>query len=127
MRITRGFNPGSRVLSPAREGVLTVSRLVKRSRTRRKAWAAVPCRKVKLMKIAETVPIPHRRKSRTHSRESGIRGFYDCRIILEMDATLAARPGSAAALPGAPQLNGTKNFHVSMRYNVSPVMSKHNY
>ena len=69
------------------------------------------------MILTEPVPVPHRGKPRTHSRESAIDVFNDRRIILEMDALLAA-------WPRVPYSNGIKNFHTSMRYNARPVMTK---
>jgi hypothetical protein len=73
--------------------------------------------------IAEPVPVPHRRKPRTHGRESTIDGFNKSRIVLEMCAPLAARHGTNRR-HGTTQLNGTKNFHASMCYNGGPVMTE---
>ena len=61
--------------------------------SRRKAWTAIPCGKVKLIIITETILIPHRRKPRTHGRESTIDLFNENRIVLEIGALLADRPG----------------------------------
>ena len=59
----------------------------------RKVWATVACGKVKLIIIADSVPVPHRSKPRTHDRKPGIGPFNEGRIILEMCALLAGRPG----------------------------------
>src|ERR1700680_2871487 len=75
------------------------------------------------MMIAEPVPVPHRRKPRTHGRESTIDGFNKSRIVLEMYTPLAGRPGITHR-PGMTQLNGNKNFHASMCYNGRPVMTE---
>ena len=72
------------------------------------------------MIIAYTVPIPHRRKSRAHGREARIDRFDIRRVILEMDTVLTTRSGPI-------DLYRFKNVHVSVRYNVSPIMPEHNY
>ncbi len=72
------------------------------------------------MKIAETVLTPYRRKPRTQDRKSAIDLFNEGRIVLEMCAHLADRPG-------AMQLNGIKYFHTSMCDNGSPVMPEDDY
>jgi len=81
------------------------------------AWTAVPCGKIQLMMTTEPIPVPDRSKPRTHSREPAIDFLNEGRIVLEMGALLADRPGM-------PQLNGIKNFHASMRYNGRPVMTE---
>jgi len=81
------------------------------------AWTAVPCGKIQLMMMAEPIPVPDRGIPRTHSREPAIDLFNEGRIVLEMGALLADRPGM-------PKLNGIKNFHASMRYNGRPVMTE---
>lgn len=82
---------------------------------RREAGATIPRTEVKLMIIAETVPIPHRCEPRTHGRETTIGLFDEGRIVLKMYAVFADRPGAAP-------LNRIKNFHASMCYNGRPVM-----
>lgn len=72
------------------------------------------------MIITETVPIPHRREPGTHDRKPAISLFNESRIVLEMDAVLADRPGIA-------QLNGIKDFHASMGNNGRPVMTENDY
>jgi len=69
------------------------------------------------MMTTEPIPVPDRSKPRTHSREPAIDFLNEGRIVLEMGALLADRPGM-------PQLNGIKNFHASMRYNGRPVMTE---
>jgi hypothetical protein len=59
-----------------------------------KAGTTVPCGKIKLMLTAETVSVPHRGEAGTHGRESAIGFFDESRIIFEMDAVLADRPGA---------------------------------
>lgn len=60
---------------------------------RRKTRTAVLRGKVKLMMMAETVPIPHRREPRAHGRESPVTFFDKGRIVLEMSTLLARWPG----------------------------------
>jgi hypothetical protein len=72
------------------------------------------------MKIAETVPVPYRRKPRTQDRKSTIDLFYEGGIVLEVCAHLADRPG-------ATQFNGVKYFHTSMCDNGRPVMPENDY
>jgi hypothetical protein len=72
------------------------------------------------MIIAETVPIPHGGKPGTHDREPTIGLFDKSRVVLEICAGLAGRPGVT-------QLNQIKYIHASMRYNGRPVMAENNY
>jgi hypothetical protein len=95
--------------------------LIKLSRPFRVAWTAVPRGQIKLMILAKPIPVPDRGKPRTHSREPAIGLFNEGRIVLEMGALLADRPG------GMTQLNVIKNFHTSMRYNARPIMTKNNH
>jgi len=72
------------------------------------------------MTITKTIPVPHRRKPRTHHREPGVNLLDQRRIILEMNALLAAWPGIT-------QLNRFKNIHASMRHDGRPVMRKNDH
>lgn len=67
-----------------------------------------------------TISIPHRSKPRTHDGESGVGGFDERRVVLEMDASFARRSGFT-------QLNEVEYFHALVRHNSSPVMTKNNH
>jgi hypothetical protein len=87
---------------------------------RRNLRTTVLLGKVKLMKIAEAVPVPHGGISRTHDGES-LPGIFNVRgIVLETGAVPADRPGTSP-------LNGIINFHALMRYDGCPVMTEHEY
>ena len=72
------------------------------------------------MTITKTIPVPHRRKPRTHHRKPGVNLLNERRVILEMSALLARRPGNT-------ELNRLKNFHPLMRHNGRPVMSENHH
>ena len=61
--------------------------------TRRKVWATVPRGKVELIIAAETILITHGCKPRTHDIEPRPGFFNELRIVLEINAILADRPG----------------------------------
>ena len=69
-----------------------------------KVWTMVLCRKIQLIIFAETVLIPYWGKSWTHNLKSWIDLFDESRIVLEIGALLADRPGIT-------QLNWIKYFH----------------
>ena len=55
---------------------------------------AVAGGKVKLMMIADTVPVPYRCKPRAHGREPGIDFFDEGGVVVKMGAVPANRPGT---------------------------------
>ena len=74
-------------------GTAFVFLLVNFTHALRKLRATIPRGKVKLVIIANTVPVAHRSKPGTHGCKAWVGLFHESRIILKMCALLAGRPG----------------------------------